>query len=314
MTSGMTNSRASSTRKATVAVAHTTVPSVTTPIDHTSQRYCRRSRPLDRRNRTNRVRRLVATRTNRNVNSEPGSGITDQAADSGMIAYGFGTSMPKALPDGVMLTTGATAISTAHAIDMANQAIATGRVRSFGSEPLGNTNARASRQTNANPQPVPFAQTVNDSNDVVVPATIAGMEPLTITLPRASPTPISTRSQAMGWRGRRAARTRPVLEYATSRTIPAGATMNRLPTNRMATRRPDATARSRQVPRGRGRPTGVAAIAPPRVRRGRRSCRGRRRPAAWTRSTGTGPRRAWCTGSSGRRGGTAAGARPGRRR
>ena len=52
----------------------------------------------------------------------------------------------------------------------------------------------------------------------------------------------------MGWRGRRAARTRPVLEYATSRTIPAGATMNRLPTNRMPRRRPDATARSRQVP------------------------------------------------------------------
>ena len=110
----------------------------------------------------------------------------------------------------------------------ASQATATGRARFVGSEPPGNTNARATRQTNARPQPVPFAQTVNDSNACVVPATIAGMEPRTITLPRASPMPISTSSQAMGWRGRRAARTRPVLEYATSRTMPAGATRNRL--------------------------------------------------------------------------------------
>ena len=198
--------------------------------------------------------------------------------------------MPKALPDGVMLTTGATAISAAHAIDMANQAIATGRVRLFGSEPLGNTNARASRQTNANPQPVPFAQTVNDSNDVVVPATIAGMEPLTITLPRASPTPISTRSQAMGWRGRRAARTRPVLEYATSRTMPAGRDDEQAPGEQDG----DEEAQSDRAaladrPGAASRPTAAPAIAPLRARRGRRSCHGRRRPAAWTRSTGTGP-------------------------
>ena len=136
------------------------------------------------------------------MNSEPGSGIADQAADSGRIAYGFGTSMPNALPDGVMLTTGPTAISIAHAIDMANQAIATGRVRLFGSEPLGNTNARASRQTNTN---APAGPVRPDGEliriDVVVPATARRHGTATITLPMASPTPISTSSQAMGWRG-----------------------------------------------------------------------------------------------------------------
>ena len=161
--------------------------------------------------------------------------------------------MPKALPDGVMLTTGATAISTAQAIDMASQATATGRVRLVGSEPLGNTNARATRQANAITQPDPFAQTVNDSNDVVVPALIAAMEPLTITLPSASPTPISTSSQAMGWRGRRAARTRPVPAYATSRMMPAGATMNRLAANRMTARRP--TEDGAEPPRRPGSPS-----------------------------------------------------------
>ena len=165
--------------------------------------------------------------------------------------------MPKALPGGVMLTTGATAISTAQAIDMASQATATGRVRPVGSEPLGNTNARATRQANAIAQPEPFAQTVNDSNGVVVPATIAAMEPLTITLPSASPTPISTSSQAMGWRGRRAARTRPVPAYATSRMMPAGATMNR-------SRRTGRRRGGRRRRRGTATSAGVAVALSPR--------------------------------------------------
>ena len=232
-------------------------------------------------------------------------------AASGSAASGFGTSAVVAPSGSVTAETGATAIRTQIATDAVSQSNETGRPRPAGKAPVGNTSARAVRPAKAMAQPAPLAHTVNASRGAVVPPVIAVGDPMTRMFPRRSPTPISISSQAIGWRGLRAARTSPVPAYAANSTRLAGSASSRPAASSPSETMPAVqTARREAVPCRREAVTAGGSFVLPRGPRVARSCRGRHRRAGWTTSTGRSPGPRSYRDSSAPRAGTGAGASP----